>query len=40
MENDHITITPDVSRGVQKKLDKIWADSVDITEKVLEVRKE
>lgn len=30
----------DVSRGVEKKLDKITADTVDITEKVLEVRKE
>ncbi len=30
----------DVSRGVEKKLDKILADGVDITEKVLEVRKE
>lgn len=30
----------DVGRGYQKKLDKILADGVDITEKVLEVRKE
>jgi hypothetical protein len=30
----------DVSRGVEKKLDKITVDGVDITEKVLEVRKE
>lgn len=30
----------DVSRGYEKKLDKILADGVDITEKVLEVRKQ
>lgn len=29
----------DVSRGVEKKLDKILADGVDITEKVLEEQK-
>jgi hypothetical protein len=30
----------DVGRGYGKKLDKILADGVDITEKVYEVRKE
>lgn len=30
----------EVNRGFDKKLDKITADNVDITEKVLEVRKE
>lgn len=30
----------DVGRGYERKLDKILADGVDITEKVFEVRKE